>query len=205
MKRTHTLAAGLALALLAGGAFGMGGRKRRKKKPAVAADPMAEGLKRVKMAQAAEGEGQEEVARRAFEAAAAHFLQATEKTPDDPEAWNQLGYSRRKAGDFRGSLSAYSTALGLRPGYAEAIEYQAEAYLALNQYDKVMPAFKTLQRAGDEEAAMTLLKACQQHVLARNAEGAAGSGYKAFRGWVHRRSKLAKTMKRPGSRQGKRW
>jgi tetratricopeptide (TPR) repeat protein len=208
MKHARTLALGLALTMLAGSALAMGGRKRRKKKAVPAADSMAEGLKRVDMAKKAEAEGKDEMARRAFEQAAKHFLAATEATPEDPEAWNQLGFSRRKAGDLRGSLTAYSKALDLRPGYAEAIEYQAEAYLALKTYDRVMSAYKSLLGAGDTEAANTLLKACQEHVVERNAEGASGSVFETFRKWVHRRSKLATRMERPVSKaptKGKRW
>ena len=202
MTRTRILAVGLALMTLAGSAHAMGGRKKRKK-PAPPADPMAEGLKRVEVAKQARADGKDELARRAFEKAAEHFAAATQAAPEDPEAWNQLGFARREAGDYRNALHAYTKALELRPGYAEAIEYQAEAYLGLKTYPAVMKAHRTLTQAGDQEAAATLMVACKQH-LTEGHQGAVG--YDGFVRWVRLRSKMQDRMKRPGTeKQGKRW
>jgi cytochrome c-type biogenesis protein CcmH/NrfG len=49
------------------------------------------------------------------------------------EAFSSLGYAYRKTGDFDQALQAYERALVLAPGYAAAIEYQAEAHLGLNR------------------------------------------------------------------------
>lgn len=208
MSRSRTLAAGLALTLCAGGALAMGSRKKKKepvrREAPPAADPMDEGRARVKMAEAAAEAGKDELAQRTFAQAAERFLAATQATPDDPEAWNQLGYSRRRSGDLRGALQAYTTALDLRPGYAEAIEYQAEAYLGLEMYDRVTAAHQTLVQAGDQEAASTLLAACKAHVAARKAAGASGSVFGEFAAWVRRRDGLAEKMERPTG-EGKRW
>ena len=58
---------------------------------------------------------------------------STDKDAHFHEAFSSLGYARRKLGMYEGALSAYDTALSLVPNYAEAVEYRAEAYLALNR------------------------------------------------------------------------
>ncbi len=53
--------------------------------------------------------------------------------PNNPEAWNLLGYATRKSGDPAGSLQHYQKALSLDPRHLGAHEYIGEAYLMLDQ------------------------------------------------------------------------
>ena len=53
--------------------------------------------------------------------------------PNNPEAYNLMGFATRKAGDPTGSLQYYQKALALDPKHLGAHEYIGEAYLMLDQ------------------------------------------------------------------------
>ena len=53
--------------------------------------------------------------------------------PGNADAWNLLGFSSRKSGDFSTAESAYTRALTLDPTHTAALEYMGEMYLSLNQ------------------------------------------------------------------------
>ncbi len=74
------------------------------------------------------------------------------------EAWNYLGYTHRKLGDYQAALTAYDRALNLKPGYPEAIEYRGHAYLGLNRLEDAKQAYLTLF-AGNRQLAAQLLAA----------------------------------------------
>ena len=57
----------------------------------------------------------------------------TAKEPNNPEAYNLLGFATRKSGDPAGSLQHYQKALSLDPKHLGAHEYIGEAYLMLDQ------------------------------------------------------------------------
>lgn len=53
--------------------------------------------------------------------------------PNNPEAYNLMGYATRKSGNPAGSLQHYQKALSLDPKHLGAHEYIGEAYLMLDQ------------------------------------------------------------------------
>ncbi len=55
------------------------------------------------------------------------------KEPNNPEAYNLMGFATRKSGDANGSLQHYQKALSLDPKHLGAHEYIGEAYLMLDQ------------------------------------------------------------------------
>lgn len=83
-------------------------------------------------------------AREAYAAARKDFESATQLAPEMPEAWNGLGYTQRKLGDYDAALASYERALTLRPDYVEAIEYRGEAYLGLNRIEDAKQAYLDL-------------------------------------------------------------
>jgi tetratricopeptide (TPR) repeat protein len=83
-------------------------------------------------------------AKQAYTAARAKFDEATKADPKLAQAWNGLGYSYRKLGDYKKALAAYDKAIELRPGYPEATEYRGEAYLALNRIEDAKQAYLDL-------------------------------------------------------------
>ena len=68
----------------------------------------------------------------------AYFLSknAVLKYPDNPDAWNFLGFSSRKLNKYGESKNAYRKALIINPEHLGAMEYYGELYLTLNQPKK---------------------------------------------------------------------
>jgi tetratricopeptide (TPR) repeat protein len=83
-------------------------------------------------------------AKEAYAKARVKFAEATRADPKLAQAWNGLGYSNRKLGDYKTALAAYDKAIELRMGYPEATEYRGEAYLALNRTEDAKQAYLDL-------------------------------------------------------------
>ena len=104
------------------------------------------------------------------------------------QAMNELGFACRKTGDYKTALAAYNTALVVKPGFAPAIEYRGEAYLALSRFKEVQQAYLELVRADQDQAAalMVAMEAWQElHAADATAEG------KEFATWVQERRAVA--------------
>jgi len=126
-----------------------------------------------------------------FREARGKFEEAVKADPTVKEAWNLIGYTSRRLGEYDRSLAAYEKALALNPDYPEAIEYRAEAYLALNRIDDAKAAYLTLF-GSSRSAAKVLLEAMQQYVVERRKQpGAVGKDQlDAFAQWVGERATL---------------
>lgn len=72
------------------------------------------------------------------------------------EAWNLVGYTSRKLGNYDVALKAYETCLDLKPDYAPAREYLGEAYVELGQIDKAREQLVMLDHQEATEEAQTL-------------------------------------------------
>ena len=131
-------------------------------------------------------------AHNAYAGALKKFTRATELNPVMHEAWNYLGYSHRKLGDYQAALTAYDRALNLKPGYPEAIEYRGHAYLGLNRLEDAKQAYLTLF-AGNRKLAAQLLAAMQSWVGEHrgNPAGVDGASLESFASWVSERSAIA--------------
>lgn len=117
------------------------------------------GLAAVKEADAAAGEGSGKppaAAKAAYGKAREQFTAATKADPNLAQAWNGVGYSSRKLGDYKAALTAYDKAIELRMGYPEATEYRGEAYLALNRTEDAKQAYLDLFAVNRELAAKLL-------------------------------------------------
>lgn len=127
-----------------------------------------------------------------YEKAARAFRSATEENPEMYQAFSSLGYALRKTGDYDGSLAAYNRALEINPGYAEAIEYRAEAYLGLGRLDAVKDAYMQLFR-DDRERADELMTAMKTWVEERSADPGSldPAAIEEFTTWVEERAAVA--------------
>src|SRR5690349_19782842 len=73
-------------------------------------------------------------ARSEFEKSLKDFKNAAQLNPELFQAYNGMGFAYRKTGDYAKALEMYDKAISMAPGFfSEAIEYRAEAYLALNR------------------------------------------------------------------------
>jgi tetratricopeptide (TPR) repeat protein len=128
----------------------------------------------------------------AYAAALAKFRQATDLDPTLYEAWNYLGYTSRKLGNYDDALPAYDKALSLKPGYPDALEYRGEAYLGLNRISDAQQAYLDLY-AGNRALAGKLLAAMKSWVAAQRANPAANgaSDLDQFDKWIQERTQIA--------------
>ncbi len=130
-------------------------------------------------------------ARRQYENARGYFAAALQRKSDMYEAWNYLGYTSRKLGDYDKALTAYDEALRLNPSYGEAIEYRGEAYLGLNRIDDAKNAYMQLFQSS-RPLADQLMAAMQKWVAERRSAGNAAPEVDALAQWIDERSNIAR-------------
>lgn len=70
----------------------------------------------------------------------------TQRTPDDADAWNELGHAHRLLGNMPPALEAYGKALKINPRHKGAHEYLGEAYLQMNDLPRAEQELKALDR-----------------------------------------------------------
>jgi tetratricopeptide (TPR) repeat protein len=134
----------------------------------------------------------EEKVQAGFRSARARFEEVVKIDPSRKEAWNLVGYTARRLGDYDASLAAYEKALALQPDYPEAIEYRGEAFLALNRVDDAKAAYLTLFASARGHADL-LMQAMQRWVAdrRRSPAGVAKADVDAFAAWIAERSAVA--------------
>jgi len=95
------------------------------------------------------------------------------KNPGNADAWNYLGFSRRKLNDYKNSLIAYEKALSINPKHKGALEYLGELYIQTGNIEKARIQLKKLDDVcgffGCEE--YDELKAAIQAFQSRNKTG----------------------------------
>ena len=126
-------------------------------------------------------------AKTAYTKARAKFGEATKADPKLAQAWNGLGYSSRKLGDYKSALAAYDKALELHAGYPEATEYRGEAYLGLNRVEDAKQAYLDLF-AANRVLADKLLGAMKRWIGTQKSGSPAAADLAS---WVEERSKIA--------------
>ena len=107
------------------------------------------------------------IAREDYKAAIEEVNTILERTPSFADAWNLLGYSSRKSGDFKTAEAAYTKALEIDPNHTQAMEYMGEMYLTLHQPAKA------------EELLARLNKLCSFNCVDRDLLKVAIKEYKA--------------------------
>jgi len=137
--------------------------------------------------------GYDEMEKGAFSAARVKFEEAVKADASLKEAWNLVGFTSRKLGDYERSLAAYEKALALDPSYGEAIEYRAEAFLGLNRLDDAKSAYLTLLASARNHADV-LLESMRRWVVERRRApaGVAAADIDAFAKWVEARGTIAR-------------
>ena len=128
--------------------------------------------------------------------------QALRLAPRNYKAANELGYALRKTGDFRKAIGAYNYALEINPDFHLAIEYRAEAFLAIGEYGHVQKAYMSLFR-NDRALADQLMTAMDEWIAARG--GNLGAPESAFVSWVEERRRLHTTTQDLSSNNTRSW
>ena len=71
----------------------------------------------------------------------------TRLTPDNADAWNQMGFSLRNLQQFDEALDAYEKALAIEPKHKGALEYLGELFLMTDQPDLARAQLQKLDDA----------------------------------------------------------
>jgi len=146
---------------------------------------MASGLESAGVAMSGEAAMRnKEAVTAAFTRSRDRFRVAAQAGPDMKEAWNMLGYTSRKLGNYDESLAAYEKALALAPDYPEAIEYRAELYMLTGKLALVKEAYASLQKSMPSYA--EVLKTAMNDWLKakKTAPGLAETDRSEFAAWV---------------------
>jgi len=126
-----------------------------------------------------------------YSSARLKFQQATQSDSSLHEAWNYVGYTNRKLGNYDAALTAYEQALTLKPGYPEALEYRGEAFLGLNRVADAQQAYLDLF-ASNRSLADKLLTAMRGWLDAqRGAATADAAAVTELDKWIQERSAIA--------------
>jgi tetratricopeptide (TPR) repeat protein len=126
-----------------------------------------------------------------YSSALAKFQQAAQNDPRMPEAWNYVGYTNRKLGNYDTALTAYGQALTLKPGYPDALEYRGEAFLGLNRVADAQQAYLDLF-AGDRVLADKLLAAMKSWLATQRASSSADTNtVNELDKWIQERTAIA--------------
>jgi tetratricopeptide (TPR) repeat protein len=125
----------------------------------------------------------QEAVRGNYTKARENFRTATAAQPNAKEAWNLLGFTSRKLGDYEASLTAYDKALALAPDYPEAIEYRAELFLMTGRFAQAKEAYAVLLKSSPSYAGV--LKTSMKDFLKSGRETSATPADRdAFASWV---------------------
>jgi Flp pilus assembly protein TadD len=81
-----------------------------------------------------------------YDAAIPLLLKAKEKSPNDPDILNELGYAYRQVGKMETALQYYNQALEINPDHKEAREYLGELYLKKHDLANAQAQLAELQR-----------------------------------------------------------
>jgi tetratricopeptide (TPR) repeat protein len=111
------------------------------------------------------------------------FRAATLANPAMKEAWNMVGYTSRRLGDYEESLAAYDKALALAPDYPEAIEYRAELFVLTGRFEQVKAAYAQLLKSSPSYAGV-LKESMRDWVKRKDAPGGSAASRDAFATWV---------------------
>jgi len=89
------------------------------------------------------------------------------------EAWNLLGYTARKTGDYDKAFKAYDRCLAIKPDYAAAREYLGEAWLDKGDAKKARDQMVWLERLGAAEELKALKTRYDEYIAAHPDAAAA--------------------------------
>jgi tetratricopeptide (TPR) repeat protein len=138
----------------------------------------------------------EKKAREEHDKALKDFMKAAKLNPQMPQAYNGMGFSYRKLGDYTKALENYDRALQLAPNFPDAVEYRGEAYLALNRLDEAKQSYLTLFSM-DRKQADSLMAAMKAYVARKKTDpaGVDAAALSAFESWIAERSGVAEQTK----------
>lgn len=111
-------------------------------------------------------DGRAKNAEKKFRRALERCENAVSLDPRYHEAWNLLGYTARKTGDYDKAFKAYERCLAIKADYAPAREYLGEAWLEKGDAKKARDQMVWLERLGATVELKTLKASYDAYVAA---------------------------------------
>ena len=115
--------------------------------------------------------------------ASKHFSRALERSRHAVEldstyyqAWNLVGFTSRKLGDYPGAFSAYLVALRIKPDFGLAREYYGEGLLETGDVGGAMQQLSWLKKIGELALADELQKSIASYQSAHGDSTSTASG-----------------------------
>jgi tetratricopeptide (TPR) repeat protein len=120
------------------------------------------------------------------------FEDAIDKDPGIVDAWNDIGLCELHLGLYDEAVKAYANVLELKPGYSEAYENRAEAYLGLNKVAEAKSDYMTLFKTARPIAGQ-LMTYMHQWIdeRQRDPKGVSSEDLAAFVKWTDERAAIA--------------
>jgi Flp pilus assembly protein TadD len=104
---------------------------------------------KLKLSDMKQSEAKAASAQKRLEKSRDKLVEATKLDPTNADAWNMLGFSRRKTGDRQGAFDAYWKCLALKPDHIGAHEYMGEAYLEEGKLKEAQAELAWLKKKGN--------------------------------------------------------
>jgi tetratricopeptide (TPR) repeat protein len=114
-------------------------------------------------------DGKTENAQKKFRRALERSRRATELDSTHYQAWNLVGFTSRKLGDYPAAFAAYKVAIRLKPDYAQAREYYGEGLLETGDLAGARVQLAALEKIGDEAQTADLRNAIAKYEAAHAA------------------------------------
>ena len=109
------------------------------------------GYKEVERANKAAKKGKLEKAKKKYEKALKHLLQANLEDPGNPDILNYLGFTSRKLGDYKNSEIYYLLGLEIDPKHTGINEYLGELYVTTNRHNLAIERLEVLKGCNCDE------------------------------------------------------
>ena len=105
----------------------------------------------VKAAKKYEKKGKIEKANKRYEKAQKLLIKSNDKTPNNADTLNYLGFTTRKLGDYVGGEKYYLQGLAIEPNHIGINEYLGELYVATNRINLAIERLKIIENCNCEE------------------------------------------------------
>ena len=116
-----------------------------------------------------------------------YFAEVLRAFPEHYKAANELGYVLRKQGAYEQAIGSYNYALQIFPEFLQAVEYRAEAFVAIGFYDEAREAYMRLFRE-DAKLAEELMVSMKAWAAEQEAPGARARN---FIEWIESRENVS--------------